>query len=409
VICRNFDPQKDRRAAHRIWEETGWLEEGSKESLELSLDTCSSWVAELGGEVECLVLTAPGSMRYLLHEIPFSSVCAVVTGRAGRKQGLATFLTARAVAEAASDGAKIVGLGMFEEGFYNRLGFGTGAYEHIIRFSPSRLATNAEHRPPKRLTIAEYKEIHACRLQRLKRHGSCSIFSPELTKAHMLEYRNGFGLGYCDGPKGELSHHVWFSIEGQIEGGNYRVEWLSYRNWQQFLELLAVIKSLGDEVATIHMVEPPGIQLQNFVHKPFMGRRFNLRGTNEYQTEARANWQMRLTDLGGSLEKTQLNGVEIRFNLKLHDPIDEYLDRDQKWRGIGGEYIVTLGPRSEAEPGKDPKLPVLTTTVDTFTRMWIGVLSASALSVSGSLRGPQVLLDALDAINLPVPHPDWTI
>jgi hypothetical protein len=409
MICRNFDLQKDRQAAHRIWEETGWLEEGSKESLELSLDSCSSWVAELGGEVECLVLTAPGSMRYLFQELPFSSVCAVVTGRAGRKQGLATFLTARAVAEAASAGAKIVGLGMFEEGFYNRLGFGTGAYEHIIRFSPSRLATTAEHRAPKRLGIADYKEIHACRLQRLKRHGSCSIFSPELTKAHMLEYRNGFGLGYYDGQEGELSHHVWFSIEGQVEGGNYRVEWLSYRNWQQFLELLAVIKSLGDEVATMHMVEPPGIQLQNFVHKPFMGRRFNIRGTNEYQTEAHANWQMRLTDLRGCLEKTQLNGAEIRFNLKLYDPIAEFLDRDQKWRGIGGEYIITLGPRSAAEQGLNPKLPTLTASVGTFTRMWLGVLSASALSATGSLQASADLLFKLDAFCLPSPHPDWTI
>ena len=409
MIYRKFDPQKDSPAVYRIWEETGWLEEGSKESLQLSLEACSSWVAELAGEVECLVQTAPGSMRYLLQELPFSSVCAVMTGRAGRKQGLATFLTALAVAEAAREGAMIVGLSMFEEGFYNRLGFGTGAYEHIIRFNPSRLLTTAEYRPPKRLTTADYKEIHTCRANRLMRHGCCTIFSPELTKAHMLEYRNGFGLGYYDEQKGQLSHHVWFSIEGPVERGTYRVEWLSYRNWQQFLELITVIQSLGDEVVTIGLMEPPGIQFQSLVHKPIMGRRFNLSGSTEYQIEAHANWQMRMTDLRGCLEKTQLNGEEVRFNLKLNDPIEEFIDRNQKWRGIGGEYVINLGPRSGAKPGMDPKLPTLTASVDTFTRMWLGVLSASALSATGSLHGPPELLSKLDAFYLPTPHPDWII
>ncbi|UCF96836.1 MAG: hypothetical protein JSV89_16905 [Spirochaetaceae bacterium] len=409
MICRKFDPHKDITAAHRIWEETGWLELGSEESLELALEACGVWAAELAGEVECLVLTAPGTMRYLLQELPFTSVCAVVTGRAGRKQGLATFLTAQAVAEAALEGAKVVGLGMFEEGFYNRLGFGTGSYEHIIRFSPSRLITTVEYRPPKRLTVADYKEIHACRLERLKQHGCCSIFSPELTKAHMLEYKNGFGLGYYDGPEGDLSHHAWFSIEGPVEGGSYRVEWLSYQNWQQFLELLSVIQSLGDEVATISLVEPPGIQFQNFVHKPFMGRRISLSGNAEYQIEAHANWQMRLTDLPGCLEKTQLNGTEVHFNCKLNDPIEEYLDHNQKWRGIGGDYILTLGPRSGAKPGSDPKLPTLTASVDAFTRLWLGVLSASALSATRCLHGPPDLLSKLDAFYLPAPHPDWVI
>jgi GNAT superfamily N-acetyltransferase len=414
MLCRKFDPRKDSAAAHRIWEETGWLEQGSKESLELSLVACSSWVAELAGEVECLVLTAPGSIRYLLQDLPLVSVCAVVTGRAGRKQGLATFLTARAVAEAAEEGAKVVGLGMFEEGFYNRLGFGTGSYEHIIHFSPSRLITSVEYRPPKRLTPGDYKEIHTSRLQRQKQHGCCTIYSAELTKSHMLEYKNGFGLGYYDGPN--LSHHVWFSIEGPVEGGAYQVEWLSYRNWHQFLELLGVIQSLGDEVMTISLMEPPGIQFQNFICKPLLGRRFNLSGGAgvtvggaDYRAEAQANWQMRITDLEGCLAQTQLSGPEVRFNLEMNDPIQDFLDPAREWRGIGGQYIVTFGPRSSAEPGYDPKLPTLTGSVGTFTRMWLGVLSASALSATGSLHGPPELLAKLDGFCLPAPHPDWPI
>ena len=159
----------------------------------------------------------------------------------------------------------------------------------------------------------------------------------------------------------------------------------------------------------ISMTEPPGVQLQNFVHKPFMGRRFSLGKNTEYQIEAHANWQMRLTDLEGCLAQTHLKGHEVRFNLELNDPIEDFLDRDQEWRGVGGQYIATLGPRSGAEPGLNPKLPTLAASVGTFTRMWLGVLSSSALSASGSLQASQDLLSKLDAFYLPTPHPDWTI
>ncbi|MEE2992431.1 MAG: hypothetical protein VX603_04565 [Gemmatimonadota bacterium] len=37
------------------------------------------------------------------------------------------------------EGAEICVLSMFEQGFYDRLGFGTGPYEHKVRFDPAEL------------------------------------------------------------------------------------------------------------------------------------------------------------------------------------------------------------------------------------------------------------------------------
>lgn len=407
MILRAYRQRTDRKAVHRIWTEIGWLEEGSEESLDLSLTGCRGWVAEIEGEAECLVLTSPGVLSYLGENIPLTSVQAVSTGRIGRKQGLALHLTAKAVAEAVQQGAAVFGLGMFEQGFYDRLGFGTGSYEHTVCFDPSNLKTDLSYRRPKRLSQEDWKIIHASRLSRLRWHGSCSLFAPELTRAEMLEHSNGFGLGFFDA--GDLSHHLWFCIQGPVEKGTYRVEWMSFRTWHQFLELMAVIQSLGDEVSQVIVREPAGMQLQSLIRRPFQLRRISRGSHYENRISATADWQMRICDLPVCLEKTHLPGDPVHFNLKLKDPIEQYLEQNQPWRGVGGEYVVTLGPVSRAERGTDTSLPTLSASVGAFTRWWLGVHPAAILSAMDELSAPQNLINALDTYLLPLPHPDWSI
>ena len=104
------------------------------------------------------------------------------------------------------------------------------------------------------------------------------------------------------------------------------------------------------------------------------------------------------------MAKTRLDGPTARFNLVLKDPIEKYLDADAPWRGLSGEYVITLGPESSAEPGADPALPTLTASVGAFTRMWLGVRPATGLAVTDDLDGPPELLSALDrTLRLPVP------
>jgi len=181
-----------------------------------------------------------------------------------------------------------------------------------------------------------------------------------------------------------------------------------YQTRKQLLELLALLKNLGDQVHLVEMCEPPGIQLQDLIAQPFKQHHISEKSRFQTGTEAWAWWQMRICDLPGCLARTHLHGETVRFNLKLADPIERFLDADASWRGIGGDYVITLGPDSAAEPGADPALPTLSASVGAFTRLWLGVLDASGLAVTDECDAPQELLGALDrSLQLPRPSVDW--
>ena len=44
---------------------------------------------------------------------------------------------------------------------------------------------------------------------------------------------------------------------------------MAYQTGEQFLELMALLRSLGDQVRLVRMNEPPGIQLQDLMIQPF--------------------------------------------------------------------------------------------------------------------------------------------
>jgi len=406
MVFRNYDPERDRDAVHRIWLETNWLEKGKEERMDVFVGSTKALVAELNGEAETLVLSTPGLIHYLGQDLPAAGITGVTTSRIARKQGFASRLTARSIAVNAAEGAQVVGLGMFDQGFYNQLGFGTGSYDYWTKFDPAHLRVQVKARVPRRLTVEDYDMVHASRLARKRVHGAFSFFPADMTRAEMMWTKNGFGLGYCDGPNGELTHHFWCKADG--EHGPYRVIWMSYQTTVQLLELMALFKNLGDQVHVISMVEPPGIQLQDLLSKPFRRHHIGEKSKYETGTEAWAWWQARICDLPGCLSHTRLEGESVRFNLKLSDPIEDFLPEDAPWRGVGGEYVVTLGHASSADLGIDPALPTLSASVGAFTRMWLGVLPASGLAMTDDLEGPPSLIEALDrTVRLPQPRPDW--
>jgi hypothetical protein len=409
VTFRNYDPNKDREAVHRIWREVGWLEKDEKmeRAADVIIECSRALVAEINGEAECLVLTTPSTMRYLDRDLAFSAITSVTTSRVARKQGLASRLTALAVAADSSDGALVAGLGIFEQGYYNQLGFGSGGYEHWISFDPARLKVSAKARVPRRITSDDWEMVHASRLARLRGHGACSLNPSGATRSEMLWAKNNFGLGYCDGPNGELTHHFWCRAK-EVEHGPYSIEWMSFQTPAQFLELMALIRNLGDQVRLVRMREPQGIQLQDVIEQPFKQRQVSDKSKFESSMRATAYWQMRTCNLLGCLERTHLRSGEVRFNLALTDPIERFLDESAPWHGAAGDYVVTLGLSSGAEPGKDDSLPTLTASVGAFTRLWLGVRPASGLAVTDELSGPPELLEKLDwTLRLPDPKPDW--
>lgn len=407
----HFEAGRDREAVHRIWMETGWLDPKSGDgaiALDSLTETSRGLVARMDGEAECAVFCAPGHMRYLGEDIAYSGVMAVTTSRIGRKQGFAKRLTAQSVAEEAADGALLSGLGMFEQGFYNLLGYGTGTYDHEVSIDPQKLTVPGAKRSPRRLTREDWKEIHASRLARKKEHGFVSFTRPEVTQREVIQTRNGFGLGFRDGPNGELTHHFWCGARN-VESGPYRVIWMAHQNSAQFLELLGVLKNFGDQVQTINFTEPPGIQLQDFIEQPL--RAVDMSAGSKFQTRIRslATWQTRICDIAACLERTHLACSEFQFNLSLTDPIEPHLAQGLPWHGTGGEYIITLGPSSGAERATDPQLDTLTTTVNAFTRMWMGVRPATGLAITDILKAPPQLLEQLDtAFRLPDLKLDWS-
>ena len=404
MIIRRYDHERDRDSLIRVHREVGWLGEGKeKEQLfDTFILASRGFVAELDGAAECGVLMNSGSMRYQQRELPFVAVGAVTTSRVARRQGLAGRATATALADAALRGAAVAGLSMFDQGFYDLLGFGTMGYEHWVTFDPATLRVPVRPRPPARITPDDAEAAHSGRLRRLRPHGGVSLDHLNLTRGGMSEADNGFGLGYRVGER--ITHHFWAEAKG--ESGPYEVWWLAYESTDQMLELLGLLHNLADQVLHVWLQEPPQIQLQDLLEWPFRHRARSRRAEHEHRMWCDATYQVRILDLPACIAAVEAR-TELAFNLELHDPVVRFLPEDG-WRGISGEYRVRLGASSSAEPGSDPGLPTLRAGVGAFSRVWLGVRPAVSVAVTDDLSAPPELLADLDAaLALPVPHFNW--
>lgn len=404
---REYDPQIDKEASYRIWREINWLKEDAQEEyLDIFLSEGSALVAERDGSAECLVTSKSSLLRYQNKDLNLSVITSVGTSRVARKQGLATKLTAKQIALDAEAGAIVSTLGIFEQGFYDQLGYGSGSYEHWITFDPSDLMINRRLIPPKRLTKDDWEVIHGSLMNRQRRHGACTLLPTCVTQSELGWTKEGFGLGYFDESGKELTHFIWGSITG--ESGPFIIRAMAYRNFDQFLELMAVTKSLGDQIRLVKMREPAGIQMQDLIRNPFRPRITTEKSNFEHKNLATSYWQTRICDIEACVGTTRLNSGSVQFNLEISDPIVSLLDSDSDWRGCAGNYTVNFGLESSAKQGSQKDLPTLKASIGAFTRLWLGVGSATGLSVTDNLSGPPELLEALDKVLwLPQPHPDW--
>jgi len=410
MLIRPFDSDRDQAAVHRIWRECGWLtDEEQLRSVDALLSVRCHLVAELDGEAECSATATPGILRYLDDDLPFAMVPSVTTSRIARKQGFAGHTTARAVATEVGRGAVLAGLGAFEQGFYDRLGFGTGTYENMFEFDPKRLVLPPRRvRTPRRITPDMAAAVHASRNARRLVHGACRFHEEAVTEAGMHWTKRHFGVGFFDGPDGALSHHFWCSPRGDAEFGPVRVSWMAYETRDQLLELLTVLRNWGDQFRSVHVTEPPDVQFQSLLRTPTRITRMTEGSPFRQRQWFMAWWQMRICDLPRCVAATRVPGEPVAFNLVLDDPIGRFLPDDAPWRGVAGSYRVEFGPSSSATAGEDAALPTLRASVNAFTRLWLGVAPASGLAVSDDLDAPDELLARLDRVlRLPKPITDW--
>jgi len=405
---RPYEPDRDLAAVLRIWREAGWIEADNSTQNQATAQFATvgeALVADLDGSAECFVSTAPGEMRYLDTDLPMSAVTAVITSHVARRRRGAGRLTARALADAAAAGAAVAALGMFDQGYYDRLGFATGTPVRWRGFDPADLVVPVPPRTPLRLTLDDWEAMHASRLSGMRLHGAMTITPAGFTRAEM-GIEGGFGFGFRD-ETGTLTHHMWCSAK-EMEHGPLTVHWAYYRTYRELLDLLAVLQGLGDQYHLVRMREVPGISLQDLLRRPFRSIAISKASKFETGTEAHPYWQARILDLGRCLAAVEIAGEPIELNLIVDDPVTEHLPEEAPWGGVGGEYMATLGAGGILTEGRDPALPTLEVSVGALTRMWLGVLPASGLAATDRLSAPPELLDLLDrGFRLPQPDPVW--
>ena len=268
---RNYDPSRDADAVKRMYCEAGWGD--YKDCDRAYVEAERSLVALIDDSAAALAVSSFGDIRYLDETLPLACIGAVITDLTARKQRLSSQLTARRVMLDARDGTAVSVLGAFEDGYYNRLGFGTGSYDHWVHFSPSNLKIDVEPRTPRRLTENDWEMMHQNRLARCRFHGGCNFYTPQYTMAEAAE-EGGFGFGYFS-DDGELTHHLFMGGRGKEEGP-FVVRWLSYQTTEQLFELLALIKSFGDQFHVISLWESPELSLQDLLARPFYHRRLTV-------------------------------------------------------------------------------------------------------------------------------------
>jgi hypothetical protein len=167
------------------------------------------------------------------------------------------------------------------------------------------------------------------------------------------------------------------------------------------MELLRLVRELGDQIASIKLAEPAGVQLQDLLSKPIRQELRTEGSEHASGCRALAWWQLRILDLEPCVAARTWDGPPVAFDLRLTDPLAARPDLG--WAGVGGDYTVTVGEKSTIEPGHRD-LPRLHTTVNAFSRMWFAVRPATTLAVTDTLAGPAELLDQLDhALRLPPP------
>ena len=94
---------------------------------------------------------------------------------------------------------------------------------------------------------------------------------------------------------------------------------MGYSNGEQLLELLALLKSLADQIYSIKLREPPEIQLQSMLKRPFREQAIAEKGKYYAEQNTYAWYQLRILDLPACVAQSVIQ-VPSTFQLVPHRP-----------------------------------------------------------------------------------------
>lgn len=393
----------DHGALARIWQECGWISDAEAEVATLGAiaETGGASVAIVDGVAESFGQWSPATLRYIDTDLPLCHIGAITTSRLGRRRGFASMMTERCLAQGAADGYAVASLGIFDEGFYDRFGFGTGAPVSMVSFDPASLRVDVPYRTPERLSLDNSDEMQAAMANRLPAHGGITMALSEFYGWDFVMEDRFFALGYRD-DSGRLTHYVAGAPDAKF--AHYEIFFFAYETTTQLLELLRLVADLADQAVSMTIIEPGHVRVQDLIQRPRRQRRRS--GGAEHQAGLHADswWQMRILDLQACVAARSWVGPSVEFNLRLTDPLAS--SPTATWPGIGGDYTITIAETSTVKDAHSPELALLEASVGAFTRMWLGVLPASELAITDTFTAPPPLLAALDqSFSLPTPKP----
>ena len=147
-----YNSRRHRKEVHRIWQECGWLTDEKREhaAMDQFIAASRGWVCSIDGSAECLVVSTDGHFHHTGTPLRLAAITGVTTSRIARNQRAATDTLAACLADEAARGAQVSGLGVFEQGFYDKFGYGNGPYEHWVSFDPAWLRDLGRPRQPLR-------------------------------------------------------------------------------------------------------------------------------------------------------------------------------------------------------------------------------------------------------------------
>ncbi|MCO4773107.1 MAG: sterol carrier protein domain-containing protein [Deltaproteobacteria bacterium] len=403
---RPYNHKRDLAAVHAIWDEIGWLHDcqNGKKGMKRFLRETVGIVEESDGRIEGHVGIRDG---LLLHEgrwLPFSMVATVTSSLVYRVGGFATRATAAAVADAAERGAAASGLGMFDQGFYDRLGFGTGAPDHRVSLDPRTLRVPRLTRRAKRYGLQDIDRIQACKMASRRGHGATVFEGGGDTEAEMRWYDGAYVLGFED-DDGVLTH--CFSGVRKEEAGPDRIKWMAWQSREQLIELLSLLKSMADSLYGVRIGDPPGVCLLDLVDRPFESAEKRAKGAYHQPALSTAWEQWRILDPRAAFAGVRAAG-STALTISLTDPIEQHLAAGRPWRGLTGPWTLRLGDSSSMEKGALAGAPVLTASVNALSRWWLGVRPASHLALTDDFDADDGLIEELDRCwRPPPPRNDW--